>query len=142
MNRIVILLTALVLLAGCKTTVVDTSATSQTTEPIKLKVGMTKADVLELLGTPMKKTSQSLDSGSIVETWIYRILVKEWRTIQDTDFETIEKVNLITGEVYEEVVPVESTVLRRLFQEITLKIGADKVIFLDTDLIEDLDAYP
>ncbi len=128
------------LLIGCTTTDLGSVAKPQMDQPAKLRVGMPESEVLNTLGEPKSRTSVTLENGEIVETWVYRHLVREWKTIQDTDFETIEKPNLITGEIEEIVVPVESTVQRTLHQEITIKIKNAQVIALDSEMIEDVDA--
>lgn len=140
MKFVIILISTLLLLAGCNTTDVNTGAEPQSTEPAKLRVGMPESEVLNTLGEPKSRTSVTSENGEIVETWVYRHLVREWKTIQHTDFETIEKPNLITGEFEEVVVPVESTVQRTLHQEINIQIKNTQVIALDSEMIEDVDA--
>ncbi len=140
MKHIILLLAAMALLAGCNTTEVDSAAKPQASEPAKLKVGMSASEVTSLLGEPKSKTSSTLENGVVVHTWMYRTLVKEWKTIQHTDFETVLKPNLITGEFEEVVVPVESTVYRTLYQEIKVMIANGKVVSLDSDMIEDVES--
>ena len=140
MKFVIILISTLVLLTGCTTTDVNTGAKPQFEQPAKLRVGMSVADVQSILGKPKTRTSSRMANGEVVETWVFRTLVREWDTIQHTDFETIQKPNLITGEMEEVVVPVESTVRRTLHQEITVKIHNDQVIGLDSKMIEDVDS--
>ena len=108
--------------------------------PAKLKAGMSESEVLSLLGEPKQKTSVTLGNGEVVETWVYRHLVREWQVIQDTDFETVQKPNLITGEIEEVVVPVESTVTKSLHQQITLKIKNARVVHLANEMIDDVES--
>ncbi|MEX0321870.1 MAG: hypothetical protein AB3N63_06900 [Puniceicoccaceae bacterium] len=139
MKNILLLLTTMVLLAGCNTTEVTPSTKPQSAEPTKLKIGMSASEVQALLGEPKTKSSETLENGAVVHAWVYRTLVKEWKSIQHTDFETIEKPNLITGEIEEVVVPVESTVYRTLYQQVTIKTANGKVISLDSEMIEDVE---
>ena len=142
--KIVVLIMRLIVISsffivGCTTTDVNPVTKPEKAEPAKLKVGMSESEVLSILGEPKQKTSVTLGNGEVVETWVYRHLVREWRTIQHTDFETIQKPNLITGEFEEVVVPVESTVTRTLHQEIIVKIKNGRVIGIDSDMIEDVE---
>lgn len=139
MKCLVIFLSSMFLLIGCTTTDLGSVAKPEKDQPAKLRVGMPESEVLNTLGEPKSRTSVTLENGEIVETWVYRHLVREWKTIQHTDFETIEKPNLITGEIEEIVVPVESTVQRTLHQEINIKIKNAQVIALDSDMIEDVE---
>lgn len=126
------------LLFGCATKEVDSVAKPQSEKPARIRVGMSESEILSILGTPKRKSYIEENNGEVIEFWFYRHLVREWQAIQDTDFESVQKVNLITGEMEETVVPIESTVTRSLFQEITLKINNGKVIEITSEMDEDL----
>ena len=139
MKKSVILISSLFFLLGCMTEEVGPGAEPQTNQPAKIRVGMPESEVLNILGKPTRKTSVTQDNGEVIEVWFYRRFVREWQEIQHTDFETVPRINLITGEIEQEVVPVESTVTRSLYQRITVKVKNGQVIELSSRMDEDLE---